>query len=101
TVDAQTEEEKVWNPSELVNVVYDGGAVYVQNHKVEEDYLTDDARVSNDHDRVQLGPGEFYVLGDNRKVSKDSRSFHAIEDDRIIGKAVLRFWPPQKIGFLR
>ncbi len=100
-VDALAEEDKVWNPSELVNVVYDGGDVYVQNHKIDEDYLTEDARVSTDHDAVQLGPGEFYVLGDNRKVSKDSRSFHAIEDDQIIGKAVLRFWPPHKIGFLK
>ena len=39
--------------------------------------------------------------GDNRRVSKDSRSFDAIDDDAIIGRAFLRFWPPRKISFLR
>ena len=48
-----------------------------------------------------LGPGEVYVLGDNRRLSKDSRSFNAINDDTVIGKAVLRFWPLSKFSFLQ
>lgn len=88
-------------PTKTVPILFQHGTVYVNNVKVEEDYLTDEAKMSPDVDKLELGPGEYYVLGDNRRVSKDSRSFHAIDDDRIIGKAVLRFWPPNKVSFLR
>ncbi|MEX2016679.1 MAG: signal peptidase I, partial [Candidatus Hydrogenedentales bacterium] len=89
------------DPPNTVPIVFDRGEVYVNNVKVEEDYLTEEARRSADTDKLELEPGQYYVLGDNRRVSKDSRSFHAIDDDQIIGKAVLRFWPPNKISLLR
>lgn len=84
-----------------VKVVFDLGKVYVDGILVEEDYLRDEAKVSNDRRELLLEPGEYYVLGDNRRVSKDSRSFKAIDDDMIIGRAFLRFWPPRKIALLR
>ena len=84
-----------------VPVVFQHGTVYVNNVKVDEPYLTEEAKMSPDVDKLELAPGEYYVLGDNRRVSKDSRSFHAIDEDQIIGKAVLRFWPPNKISLLR
>lgn len=86
---------------ESVLVRFDRGTVYVNNHIVEERYLDADARVSNETQSLILGPGEYYVLGDNRERSKDSRSFDAIDDDMIIGKVVLRFWPPRRAGFLK
>ena len=89
------------SPDEAVLVRFDRGAVYVNNHIIEEDYLEADARVSKETQSLTLGPGEYYVLGDNRKSSKDSRSFDAIKDDMIIGKVVLRFWPPRRAGLLK
>ena len=86
---------------ESVLVRFDRGAVYVNNHIVEEGYLEADARVSKETQSLTLGPGEYYVLGDNRNSSKDSRSFDAIDDDMIIGKVVLRFWPPRRVGLLK
>jgi signal peptidase I len=41
----------------------------------------------------------FFALGDNRVHSSDSRSFGAQPYDRIIGKVVLRFWPPERARF--
>lgn len=84
-----------------VSVRFDRGKVYVNNHFIEEDYLRPEAKVSSDVQELNLGTGEYYVLGDNRPVSKDSRSFEAIHDKSIIGRAVLRFWPPQRISLLK
>ena len=46
----------------------------------------------------EIPEGQYLVLGDNRPVSKDSRQFGLIEDDQIIGKVFLRFWPFSEIS---
>ena len=89
------------DPASRVLVTFNDGEVFVNNLKVNQDYLTGDARINPGHQELALGPGDYYVLGDNRPVSKDSRSFNAIHDEAIIGKAVLRFWPPSKISLIR
>lgn len=85
----------------LTHVEFDHGRVFVDNHLVEEEYLSPEAKHSGDVQMLDLGPGEYYVLGDNRVVSKDSRSFQEIHDNQIIGKAVIRFWPPQRISLVK
>ncbi|MBI4558132.1 MAG: signal peptidase I [Candidatus Hydrogenedentes bacterium] len=89
-------------PEPGAKVVIEGNTVYVNNQRIHEDYLqADHATTDGDSEEVLLGPGKYYVLGDNREVSKDSRSFGPIEDDTIVGTALLRFWPPNKISILR
>lgn len=88
-------------PAQTVRVLFDRGDVYVNNNRIDEPYLTGDARITHERQELDLGPGEYYVLGDNRIVSKDSRSFESVDDRAIIGKAVLRFWPPSKISLIR
>jgi len=89
-------------PPDSVHVSIADGAVYVNNQKVKEDYLVRDdgtgkaGRALN----VTLKPGDYFVMGDNRSDSRDSRSFGPIQDDAIIGKVVLRFWPLSKFGLL-
>ena len=99
TVDAESQRDPV-DSADTVRVEFLEGQVYVNNHRLEEDYLTPSARISNDRQKLLLHPGDYYVLGDNRSVSKDSRSFNAIQEDRMIGKAILRFWPPRRISLL-
>jgi signal peptidase I len=84
-----------------VKVMFDSGRVYVNNRVIEEPYLVDEEKASPDvRDPLYLGAGEYYVLGDHRSVSKDSRSFDAVDDDQVIGRAVLRIWPLSSFGFL-
>lgn len=94
---AATSEDVGAELGESVKVNFRLGTVYVNNVRLEEDYLPPEAKISNDRQELILEPGQYYVLGDNRRVSKDSRSFQAVRDDQIIGKAILRFWPPHKI----
>jgi signal peptidase I len=45
-----------------------------------------------------LKENEYFVLGDNRPESSDSRSWGPVGMDRIVGKVVFRYWPPASIG---
>jgi signal peptidase I len=47
---------------------------------------------------LTLSPGEFFVLGDNRGVSIDSRTFGLVPRDRILGLVVARYWPLERAG---
>ena len=81
-------------------VEYTRGKVYVENSLITEDYILEESYNSFTHDKRVLREGEFYVLGDHRSVSKDSRSFGPVKSNQIIGQALLRFWPLSKFGLL-
>ncbi len=100
TVDAKEVHKDQPSPDN-VKVIFDRGSVYVNNRKLDEPYLVTEEQHSPDvREPVYLDAGEYYVLGDHRSVSKDSRSFEAVEEGQIIGRAVLRIWPLSSFGLL-
>ena len=67
---------------------------YPQGVVLEESYLTED---TPGKDSITLGAGQFYVMGDNRDASYDSRRFGAIDQDSIVGRVWVRGWPFSRI----
>jgi len=55
---------------------------------------------SGNMDKTVLGPGECFVVSDDRGNTGDSRTWGPVSAKEIIGKPVFRFWPPARIGRL-
>jgi signal peptidase I len=55
---------------------------------------------SGDGEEITLREGEYFVLGDNRPESSDSRSWGPLPSSRIVGKVIFRYWPPHSLGKL-
>ncbi len=89
-------------PGEKVRIG-DGGTIFINDEALEEDYGYETImpdRIGRAADTITLGEDEYFVMGDNRNNSKDSRfeSVGNISKDELIGKAVLRMWPLSKFG---
>ena len=77
------------------------GALYVNGQLVEEPYVQPKFRDNESHDPVTVSKGYYYVLGDHRNSSNDSRNWGEVPEKYIYGKAFLRFWPLSKSGFIQ
>ncbi len=77
-------------------ITMDDNRVYVNGAALDEPYWADANRpcrtCRNDYTWV-IGSDEYFLMGDNRNESTDSRSFGAIPRDRIVGKVILRYYP--------
>jgi signal peptidase I len=80
------------------------GAIYINGHKLDEPYLPDEwtqqtnAGKYSEGEGAVIPPNEYFVMGDNRNRSQDSRFFGPIGRDRIDGKAWFRIWPLNNFG---
>lgn len=74
------------------------GVVYANGEALEESYVPDEFRDRRSRPPLTLQPDQYYVLGDHRSSSNDSRAWGPVERDMIYGKAVFVYWPPEKIG---
>ena len=78
-----------------------GGFVYINGHKLDEPYLPEEWVTLNNlygPDGTVVPPNEYFVMGDNRNRSQDSRTFGFIGRDRIDGRAWFRIWPLNHFG---
>ncbi|MEC8857574.1 MAG: signal peptidase I [Chloroflexota bacterium] len=74
------------------------GVVFVDGVELDEPYLA--KKDHSDASEVTLREGEYYVLGDNRAHSNDSRSWSAVPDANLRGKALMVYWPAPGIQIL-
>lgn len=83
-------------PGETVEIK--DGDVYINDILMPDDeYAYGD---TSDYDKITLGNDEYFILGDNRLISKDSRYFGAVKKDDIMGEAVFRLWPFSDFGLI-
>ncbi len=66
---------------------------FPQGKILEESYYLPEGRITRGSLNVKLGDDEYFVLGDNRSASSDSRQWGALPRDNIIGRVWLRAWP--------
>ena len=83
-------------PGDTVEILE--GQVYVNDEARDEPYITHpDRRTAS---KVEVPPGEFYVLGDNRRASNDSRDWGTVPAANVVGRAWLSYWPPENFNVL-
>lgn len=80
------------------------GKVLIFNKEFPEGFVLDEsaylspAVLTQDMARVEIGPDQYFAMGDNRMFSYDSRVFGPIDKDKIIGRVLLRAWPIERFS---
>jgi signal peptidase I len=88
-------------PGEEIKV--EAGKIYVNGHELEEQYLPSDTnivagRYTTEGASITVPSDSYFVLGDNRDHSLDSRNIGPIERQYITGRAWFIYWPVSKVG---
>lgn len=81
------------------NIEIKSGSVWINGNAFEENYLPQSLATAPDATTI-LGVDEYFVLGDNREASSDSRAWGGLQGHFIVGKTLLRLWPLNRIGIL-
>lgn len=79
----------------------ENGRVYVNGQALGEAYVPAGYLDASSYPETLVPAGSYFVLGDHRNMSNDSREFGSVEQKYIYGKAVFVYWPVEKIGALR
>jgi signal peptidase I len=76
----------------------DHGQVWVNGKAVKENYVPEMYRDTRSYAETLIPDDCYFVMGDHRSISKDSREFGVVDRDLIYGKAVFVYWPARDVG---
>jgi signal peptidase I len=77
------------------------GRVFVNGKLVPEPYVPPEYRDNRSVDEMILPPDNYFVMGDHRSISSDSRDFGLVDRSLIYGKAIFVYWPTRDAGVVR
>ena len=85
-------------PEEKVEIR--SGMVLINNRRLKEPYVDRSYLDHLSYGPAQVPPDHYFVLGDRRNSSNDSRNWGSVPQENIFGKAVFRYWPPVRLGIV-
>jgi signal peptidase I len=74
------------------------GYVYINGRKLDEPYIRPERRDTRNFHALKIGAGQYFMMGDNRASSCDSRVWLTVPRANIIGKVFATYWPPDRIS---
>ena len=98
--DANFIKRVVGTPGDRLKIL--GGRVYLNGRLQSEPFAQPDSEcpICNLPREITVPPGHFFMMGDNRGQSADSREWGPVPEEWIIGNAFATYWPPRRIGLL-
>jgi signal peptidase I len=79
----------------------DRGQVWLNGQKLKEDYVPKEYRDTRSMLEITVPEGSYFMMGDHRSISSDSREFGPVERSLIFGKASFVYWPTRDAGVVR
>ena len=76
-----------------------GGVVHIDGQRLIEPYVDPSRRGRNSESWPRVPAGHYFLLGDNRTHSCDSRTWGTVPRSSLIGPAMLTYWPPSRLTF--
>jgi signal peptidase I len=83
-------------PGEMVSER--AGTIYLNGERLIERYIARSRRGNEKGSWTRIAPDHYFVLGDNRQHSSDSRTWGTVPRNSLIGPATLTYWPPTRMS---
>jgi signal peptidase I len=83
------------------SIFIDHGRVWINGEPRDEVYVPRRYRDTRSMAEMIVPAGEYFVMGDHRSISSDSRDFGPVDRDLIYGKATFIYWPADNMGVVR